>query len=82
LEKMIIIKDWFYQWSGVLLLVFMFRRPSRWSIFCLTTALIIAEVKLLILVHSKLWWERLVKPFSHVIFARAALKDELKIWMS
>jgi hypothetical protein len=79
---MIIIKDWFYQWRGVLLLAFLFRRPNRWSIFWLTTALIIAEMELLMLVHSKLWWERLIKLFSHLIFARTALKDELEIWMS
>jgi hypothetical protein len=76
-----IINDWFNKWRGVLLLAFLFRRPNRWSIFCLTTALIIAQVKLLIIVHSKLCGERLIKLFSHLIFLRTALNDELKIWM-
>jgi hypothetical protein len=66
--------------GGVLSLVFLMRRQKQLSVFCLITALIIAEVYVSVTIPPRFNQLRSMKPFCRQILARMAPTDELKIW--
>lgn len=66
--------------GGVLSLVFLMRRQKQLSVFCLITALIIAQVYVSVIIPPRFNQLRSMKPFCRQILARMAPTDELKIW--
>lgn len=66
--------------GAILSLIFLLRRWSRLSLFCLITGLIIAQLQLMAVVPSRMNKERSLKSFSHQILLRMGPEDQLMIW--